>query len=76
MENLPATSVGRALPHLTCPLCGGPNHCAAAACGRLDVDCWCHDARFTPALLAQVPPESQGSACVCACCAAAACPGG
>ncbi|GAP34440.1 cysteine-rich CWC family protein [Piscinibacter sakaiensis] len=58
------------LPNRHCPLCGGPNGCAPATCGRFDVDCWCRDARFTPALLAQVAPAQRGQACVCAACAA------
>lgn len=57
------------LPEHRCPLCGGPNGCAAAAAGRFDVPCWCAEVRFTPALLAQVPAAQQGRACVCPACA-------
>ena len=35
------------LPAHRCPLCGGPNGCAAAAAGRFDVPCWCAEVRFT-----------------------------
>lgn len=60
------------LPTLQCPLCGGPNECAPAACGRFDVDCWCTQARIPDALLAQVPPEKKGKACICPTCVAKA----
>ena len=60
------------LPNEACPLCGGPNACAPAACGRFDVHCWCRDERFAPELLARVPPAARGLSCICATCAAAA----
>ena len=59
-----------ALPHSTCPLCGGANACAPAACGRLDVDCWCRRERFGPELLARVPTAERGRACICPACVA------
>ena len=57
-----------------CPLCGGPNGCAMAQAGdgATPAACWCRDAEFTPALLAQVPPEARRRACICAACAAGA----
>lgn len=55
-----------------CPLCGGPNACAPAQCGRYDVACWCTSARFPPELLARVPEAQRGLACICAGCAAQA----
>lgn len=58
-------------PEPNCPLCGGPNGCAAVAAGRLDVPCWCQTATFSADLLARVPSERQGLACICARCAAA-----
>ncbi|HYR24426.1 MAG TPA: cysteine-rich CWC family protein [Aquabacterium sp.] len=58
-----------ALPHSTCPLCGGPNDCAPAACGDLNVACWCRDVNFSAELLAQVPAEQQRKACICRRCA-------
>lgn len=54
----------------TCPLCGGPNACAPAACGRFDVDCWCSRARIPAEVLARIPAEQRMKACVCARCAA------
>ena len=60
------------LPALACPLCGGPNGCAPAACGSFDVACWCTQVRFPEALLARVPAEAKDRACLCAACVAAA----
>lgn len=60
------------LPNLACPLCGGPNGCQPAACGSFDVACWCMTATIPAALLATVPPEARGRACICAACVAAA----
>lgn len=55
-----------------CPLCGQPNQCAASAAGSFAVDCWCKDVAFPAALLATVPAELQGQACICRRCAEAA----
>jgi hypothetical protein len=58
-----------------CPLCGEPNACAMElekATGEVQASCWCVNMGFTPELLAQVPPEAQGKACICAKCAQAA----
>lgn len=60
----------RPLPNRLCPLCGGPNDCAPAACGRFDVDCWCSRARIAPQVLQQIPAEARDRACLCARCAA------
>ena len=60
------------LPSLQCPLCGGPNDCAPAGCGRFDVDCWCTQASFPAELLAQVPAELRDKACICPACVAKA----
>ncbi|MDE2593851.1 MAG: cysteine-rich CWC family protein [Burkholderiales bacterium] len=54
-----------------CPLCGGPNGCEPARLGRQDVPCWCTTASFSPELLARVPADLKGRACICAKCAAA-----
>ncbi|MGE5450276.1 MAG: cysteine-rich CWC family protein [Acidobacteriota bacterium] len=54
-----------------CPLCGGPNGCEPARTGQPDAPCWCTTATFSPELLAQVPAELVGRACICARCAAA-----
>ena len=61
-------------PNLACPLCGGPNACAPAACGSFDAPCWCRDADFPDTLLARIPPEQRGTACVCPACVQAAMP--
>lgn len=55
-----------------CPLCGRPNACAMElekASGEAQPPCWCVNMGFTPALLATVPPDAQGKACICADCA-------
>ena len=57
------------LPNLRCPLCGGPNDCAPAACGRFDTDCWCSRAAVSPDALARVPEAERGRACLCPRCA-------
>lgn len=56
-----------------CPLCGEPNLCAMEqarltgqpTCGP----CWCTQATFAASLLAQVPEQARGKACICARCA-------
>ena len=55
-----------------CPLCGGPNGCAPAASGSFATPCWCRTARISPEVLARVPAEQRGRACLCARCASAA----
>lgn len=58
-----------------CPLCGQSNACAnetARATGQPQPPCWCTTVTFPPALLARVPPEAQGQACICAACVRAA----
>jgi hypothetical protein len=62
--------VAAPFPAITCPICGGPNACAPAACGRVDVKCWCTDAKIEPAALARVPESQRGRACLCERCAA------
>ena len=57
-----------------CPLCGGPNECSteiAKKTGEPEQPCWCRDVTFTAELLATVPEEAQGVACVCRSCATA-----
>ena len=54
----------------TCPLCGGPNGCTPAACGRFDVECWCSRTRIPAEVLARIPTDQRMKACVCARCAA------
>ena len=55
-----------------CPLCGAGNACAMATADAADKPCWCVAASFSDDLLARVPPEARGKACICASCAAAA----
>lgn len=58
-----------------CPLCGGDNRCALElekARGEPQPPCWCRDERFTPELLARIPAEARGMACLCQGCARAA----
>ncbi len=55
------------------PRCGQDNRCAmeiVRATGQPQGPCWCVDARFPPDLLAQLPPEAEGQACICAACVA------
>lgn len=54
-----------------CPLCGKPNDCARAS-GSL-AKCWCAHEVFPRELLAQVPCDAQGLACICADCLQKAC---
>jgi hypothetical protein len=49
-----------------CPLCREPNDCQLAA-GR--TTCWCFETPVPPDVLARVPLEAQGVACVCKRCA-------
>lgn len=56
-----------------CPLCGGRNHCAldtGRATGAPQTTCWCMTMDFDPAVLAPIPHEKRGQACICAACAA------
>jgi len=55
----------------TCPVCGQPNGCAVAQTRRFDVACWCREVRIDPTVLARIPPEKRGQACVCRACAVA-----
>ncbi len=50
-----------------CPLCGEENRCGVAAGSS---SCWCFEAPPVPGeVLARVPAEAQGVACVCQRCA-------
>ena len=66
------------MPAPVCPLCGGANECAVAAACDFDTPCWCRGVTFTAELLASVPEEMKGRACICRRCAEAAArePGG
>ncbi|MEZ5739887.1 MAG: cysteine-rich CWC family protein [Burkholderiaceae bacterium] len=55
-----------------CPLCGQHNQCAMQKKGPDESGpCWCVSTRFTPALLARLPPAALGKACICPRCARA-----
>ena len=55
----------RALPQLTCPVCGAPNECAAATSGSFATPCWCAEVVVRPEALARVPAEARNVACLC-----------
>ncbi|MFM2348230.1 MAG: hypothetical protein RL654_2983 [Pseudomonadota bacterium] len=59
-------------PEPRCPLCGGPNDCVPAACGRFDTACWCREVHITPAVLARIAPAQRDRACICRGCAESA----
>ncbi|RLS53594.1 MAG: hypothetical protein DWH91_14060 [Planctomycetota bacterium] len=50
-------------PH--CPLCGQRNECAVVACGSLAAPCWCRSLVISGEILAQVPEDRRGKACLC-----------
>ncbi|MDB5849553.1 MAG: hypothetical protein JWP29_3305 [Rhodoferax sp.] len=56
-----------------CPLCGQGNACAAElerSTGQAQPPCWCMEERIGADVLAQVPADARGLACVCQRCAA------
>lgn len=57
-----------------CPLCGKANECAAARTGSFASPCWCRDVEFSAELLARVPAQRLGLACICRSCAQPAAP--
>ena len=62
-----------ALDATRCPLCGEANRCAMEIereTGQAQPSCWCMAADFDTALLARLPAERRGLACICARCAA------
>lgn len=57
-----------------CPLCGGDNRCAMElqrATGQQQGPCWCVSQTFSAELLARLPADAQGKACICARCLSA-----
>ncbi|MBS7809183.1 cysteine-rich CWC family protein [Variovorax sp. PCZ-1] len=55
-----------------CPLCGKVNQCAMEiekVTGEKQPACWCVGMDFSVDLLAKLPLEAQGKACICANCA-------
>ena len=62
-----------------CPLCGGDNRCAMEVERETGVPqgpCWCVNASFPKELLARLPPDAEGKACICAACVARFAAGG
>lgn len=56
-----------------CPLCGGDNRCAMEVerdTGVQQPPCWCVSATFSADLMARLPTESAGKACICPNCVA------
>ena len=54
-----------------CPLCGKPNQCAMELerlTGLKQPPCWCTGVEFDAELLARLPQEAKGRACICAAC--------
>lgn len=54
-----------------CPLCGGDNRCAMEVereTGLSQAPCWCTSQRFSAELLARLPGEARGKACICGAC--------
>lgn len=65
------TTIPSAEPRL-CPLCGQPNQCAMEVervSGIKQPPCWCIQLEFNAELLARIPHNARGKACVCAACA-------
>jgi hypothetical protein len=55
-----------------CPICREPNSCAmeiARTSGNKPEHCWCFDADFSADIMARVPDEAKGRACICQKCA-------
>ncbi|MBI5275039.1 MAG: cysteine-rich CWC family protein [Burkholderiales bacterium] len=58
-----------------CPLCGQANRCAMETereTGVKQPPCWCTQVDFSAELLASLPPDAKGLACICAACQATA----
>ena len=70
MNTPPVTSPVNTAANNTCPLCGGPNLCALAGSGNVNVPCWCRDVVIDAATIARVPHAQRNTACLCARCAA------
>ncbi len=61
-----------AIDQSKCPLCGKSNQCAMEIERETGVStglCWCVGLDFNADLLAKLPPEAQGKACICEACA-------
>lgn len=57
-----------------CPLCGAANQCTMAgrAPSAAPLDCWCTPITIPAAVLARLPEQARGCACICAGCATSA----
>ncbi|WP_424767166.1 cysteine-rich CWC family protein [Paenibacillus sp. sgz302251] len=53
---------------MECPICGEPNHCGVKDVKEQGVECWCFHEHFPKGLLALVPEEKRGKACICKTC--------
>ncbi|MGF1511819.1 MAG: cysteine-rich CWC family protein [Myxococcota bacterium] len=51
-----------------CPLCGASNRCGVASGSST---CWCFEVKMSEHVLAQLPEEARGAACICRACAEA-----
>lgn len=56
-------------PPVTCPLCGGDNHCAGAKGSAAKSGCWCTDTVISREALARVPEAQRNYTCICPRCA-------
>lgn len=70
MADSPASETPSTAP--VCPLCGGPNGCAASASGSFETPCWCREVVFPAAVLDRLSDDQRGQACVCRDCLEAA----
>lgn len=55
---------------LVCPLCGKANGCLNLGAQDVNRTCWCNDPaiKFPEALLASIPAQLRGKACICKSC--------
>jgi len=54
-----------------CPLCDGPNDCQLCTHGTYRGPCWCMSTDIPEELLALVPEDYRGRACLCRSCVSA-----
>ncbi|WP_306171857.1 cysteine-rich CWC family protein [Variovorax sp. KK3] len=60
-----------------CPLCGEVNRCAVELereTGEPQGSCWCMQGSIATEVLARIPAEARGLACICARCASGLAP--
>jgi Cysteine-rich CWC len=60
------------LDEALCPLCGNSNQCAMEVektTGIAQPPCWCASLTIGEDLLAAIPEDSRGLACICSACA-------